>query len=291
MSRLDETRRLFTALSDPTRLRLFALCRHGEHSVKDLQRVLNQSQPRVSRHLKVLTEAGLLERYRDGHFVYYRVPSGGELAQQIRLLWQLLPAESAQLRRDMQRADRHLAAVKILVGEPLREFNQALLDFSLGRKLGRLLDMGSGTGRVLTVLGRQAVEGIGIDHANSQRSESRERLRVAGLTNCTVRNGDVAQLEYPDRSFDTIVIDDVLTPSSDGEAIIAEAARLLSADGRVLIIASPASFAGVQTCREYVIAAVNGHLQLASPRPIPPVDRPSFLFFNGNLAGAASAVA
>ena len=98
------------ALADPVRLRLVALCSHGECSVSELTRVLALSQPRVSQHLRQLCDAGLLERFRDGHFVYYRVATGGGDAAGRRRLLSLIPGNEPQFARDARklREQRHL---------------------------------------------------------------------------------------------------------------------------------------------------------------------------------------
>ncbi len=290
MSELDNTRKQFAALSDQTRLRLFALCARSEYSVSDLMRVLDQSQPRISRHLKLLTEAGLLERFRDGHFVFYRAPRHGQSAATVRQLEALLPQSSAELVLDRERAQQQTDARVSRKTPSMREFNQALMEFAIARPPGRLLDMGSGTGRVLTVLGARVSEAIGIERDNRRRQESRSKLRAADLRTCSVRQGDVTLLPFANDEFDTVVVDDVLGGDADPVRVLAEACRVVKSDGRVLVIIGIGEVESLEQCRSQLLAWSADRLTFSQPRAVP-AEHPEYFLVTAVPARASREVA
>lgn len=290
MSEIDRTRKTFAALADATRLRLFALCARSEFSVSDLTSILDQSQPRISRHLKLLTEAGLLERFREGHFVYCRAPRHGAQAAIVRQLEALLPAQSKILELDAKRARSQSNVRHVTASDTQREFNQALIEFAAAKPTGRLLDMGSGTGRILTVLGARATEAIGIERDARRREESRSRLRFAGLSNCSIREGDVSRLSFADGSFDTVVVDDVLVRDAEPERVLAEACRVVTGHGRVLIIVAAERYSHVDSCKAQLSEWAVGSLTLAAPRAVPALN-PEFFLFVATPSGLARDVA
>lgn len=206
------------ALADPVRLRLLALCGQGECSVSELTCVLGQSQPRVSQHLKQLVEAGLLERFRDGKRVYYRVPSVRRGAE--RRLLALIPDDEPMLAADAAEL-RRLRGVELAPsasagsepGEPgdsNRAIHRALLDLTLTAPLGNLLDVGCGRGRMLKLLASRANRAVGVDIDADARALARSDLMLAGLPNCSLRAGDMYRLPFATAEFDTVLLDGVL---------------------------------------------------------------------------------
>ncbi len=270
------------AVADPSRLRLLAACAAGERSVSELTEALGQSQPRVSRHLKLLTNVGLLERFRDGHWVYFRTPTSGEKAADVRRILGLLPAESRTLREDIER----LAGEQIQspVADPAqRAFNRAVLSFALGKSLGRVLDLGSGTARLLTILSEHATEVIGLERDAELRRSARERLARASLGNCSIRAGDVRRLPFGKLEFDTVVVDEVLVDGEAPEDVLLEAARVLKPTGRLLIIQKLAEGQSAAAAESQVAAlARDAELRVSKPRSVP-AKNPQWLFYTGEL--------
>ncbi|MEM8984532.1 MAG: metalloregulator ArsR/SmtB family transcription factor [Pseudomonadota bacterium] len=232
-SDLEHAAATLRALGDSARLRLLALCQRGEQSVGDLAAATALSQPRVSQHLKVLAEQGLLERFRDGQRIYYR--ESRHAAGVLALLGELLPT-SSDVAADIERlrSNEHASAPTAEVGD--RALNRAVLDCLLARPVGRLLDIGAGEARMLSLLSGSAVSAIGVDTDRRVRHRARRRLGVAGLANCTIRAAAIESLPFDARQFDTVIVDDVLRQTDDLSAALSEAARVLASDGIMLII-------------------------------------------------------
>jgi ArsR family transcriptional regulator len=264
----------FKALADPVRLRLVALCRAAECSVSELTQVTGLSQPRVSQHLKQLIDAGLLERFRDGHFVYYRVPTSGPGVQARRRLLGLLPENEPEFERDLAklRRLREATAGDGDSGEDDRFLHKALVELTVATPLGDLLDIGCGEGRLLKLLASRAHRVIGVDVDPDARRLARAALLLAGVPNCSLRQGDMYALPFGDGEFDTIILDDVLAGAERPAAAIEEARRLLKQGGRLLFLAS-ASRRGVDRLRQdFASLAAETGVRLAPPRSIPDKD-------------------
>ncbi|MEM7276885.1 MAG: metalloregulator ArsR/SmtB family transcription factor [Pseudomonadota bacterium] len=277
---LQDVAHLLKAAAEPTRLRLLAICAAGERSVSELTRALDQSQPRVSRHLRILVEANLLERFRDGHWVYYRSPTNPAAAAEFRRVLSFLPEDSAVLKADLERATTVQADDGASDPEE-RVFNRAILDFSFGRSIGRLLDMGSGSARILTILGASASEAVGIDNQSVQRLSARQRLANAGLGNCSIRDGDIHALPFEDAHFDTVVVDDVLSGAEAPAQVLHEARRVLAKSGRVLIVHKISAAADDSLpAKELGELAAAADLRISPPRSVP-ARNPAWLFFSG----------
>ena len=261
------------ALGDPTRLRLAALCRQGECSVSELTLVTGQSQPRISQHLKQLCEADLLERFRDGQFVYYRVSIQGESAAQRRRLLALLPAGEPQFHADLESL-RVLRAHDEIdpVTDSDRLLHRALVELTVAAPLGDLLDVGCGQGRLLKLLASRAKRVVGVDIDPDARRLARAEVLLAGLPNCTLRQGNMHALPFADAEFDTIILDDVLASARAPSRALQEALRLLRPGGRILLlVAVPPD--GVNDLRKQFSAlAADAGLRLAPPRSIPDKD-------------------
>ena len=272
---LPQTERLsrqFKALSDPHRLRVFALCQHGEASVAEITEVLGQSQPRVSQHLKHLCAAGLLGRFRDGRRVYYRLPAKAQ--PRVRRLLALIPVddpqfESDRLRLQALRGGSGAPARSAEQDETLRVFHRALVQQTITGPLGDLLDVGCGRGDVLKLLAGRANRAVGVDIDADARLTARAEVLQAGLANCSLRKGDMYRLPFADASFDTIVLDDVLADAERPVAALNEAVRLLRPRGRLFLITGvdalslkPLSAALTAWCAEAA-------LRVDAPRAIP----------------------
>jgi ArsR family transcriptional regulator len=264
--------RRFKALADPVRVRLVVLCAAAECSVSELTQVTGLSQPRVSQHLKQLIAADLLERFRDGHFVYYRVPQGGEHAAARRRVLGLLPAEEPQFARDLDK----LRSVRVVadgreatVSAGDRLLHKALVELTVSAPLGNLLDIGCGEGRLLKLLASRANRVIGVDIDPEARRLARAELLLAGLPNCSLRQGDMYALPFEDRAFDTVILDDVLAESDRPAAALQEAGRLLRAGGRLLLLSSVRTHDASQLKDRFVAWAAETGLRLAPPRLIP----------------------
>ena len=268
----EQVVRQLKALADPIRMRLLALCSLAECSVTELTGVTALSQPRVSQHLKSLCATGLLERFRDGHFVYYRVPLGGAGAEQRRRLLAMLPDDEPQFDADLAR----LRAIRAPGEETARAFTRvdrslfrALLELTVARPLGDLLDIGCGRGDILKLLASRSTSAVGVDVDSDQRRLARAQLLLAGTPNCTLRHGDMYALPFDDGGFDTIVLDDVLVDADEPLAVLAEARRLLKPNGRVVVLVATSGHDVAALRSQLADWAAASALRLAEPRQVP----------------------
>lgn len=244
---------IFRALADPTRLRIFALLRAMELSVGELAQVLGQSQPRVSRHVKILADAGLAARRKEGSWVFLGLGEEHDVAPILAALdswqkgnvdhWQA--ADAARLAA--VRADRAAAAERyfdqhaeqwdairtLYIAES--EVEAAMRALLSGREIGRLVDIGTGTGRMIALFGHEAENALGVDRSPQMLRLARAKLAEAGLDAAELRQGDMYDLPVPDGTADTVILHQLLHFAQMPEAAIAEAARLLAPDGRLLI--------------------------------------------------------
>ena len=261
----------FKALADPVRVRLVVLCRAAECSVSELTQVTGLSQPRVSQQLKQLIEAGLLERFRDGHFVFYRVPANGEDAMARRRLLALLPEGAAEFQRDLERLRslRGETSADAPADEDDRFLQKALVELTVAAPLGDLLDIGCGQGRLLKLLASRAHRVVGVDVDPDARRLARAELLLAGVPNCSLRQGNMYALPFADGEFDTVILDDVLNDADKPAAVIAEARRLLKPGGRLLLLNATDAARIVGLKKQFASLAAETGLRLAPPRPIP----------------------
>ncbi|MCP4302632.1 MAG: metalloregulator ArsR/SmtB family transcription factor [Gammaproteobacteria bacterium] len=283
--------RQFKALADPIKVRLVALCRVAECSVSELTQVTGQSQPRISQHLKQLCAAGLLKRFRDGHFVFYRVATRGPDPVTRRRLLALLPDDEPQFSKDADRL-RNLRKHDDLIpraGDD-RQLHQALVELTVARPLGDLLDIGCGQGRLLKLLASRAHRVVGVDTDPTARRLARAEMLLAGLPNCTLRQGDMFSLPFNDGEFDTIILDDVLTTTRQPKKAIEEALRLLRDGGRILLLASVGDTATADLKDHFTEWAVSTGMRLTKPRSIPDKN-PGWLLAVATPADRASAAA
>lgn len=281
----------FKALADPIKVRLVTLCAVGECSVSELTQVTGQSQPRISQHLKQLCAADLLERFRDGHFVYYRVPTKGANPVSRRRLLALLPDSEPQFAQDTGRL-RELRAHDDLVPSSVddRLLHRALVELTVARPLGDLLDIGCGQGRLLKLLASRAQRVVGVDIDSGARRLARAEMLLAGLPNCTLRQGDMFSLPFADGEFDTIILDDVLAGTDQPKKALDEALRLLKAGGRILLLASVGNKGIGELKNNFTEWAAATGMRLARPRSIPGKN-PSWLLAVATPADRAIAAA
>ena len=260
------------ALADPVRVRLIALCGIAECSVSELTHVTGLSQPRVSQHLKQLVDEDLLERFRDGHYVFYRVPSNGDQAVARRRLLALLPDDEPEFARDVERLRKLRAedepAPLLQTGDE-RMLHKALVDLTVAAPLGDLLDVGCGQGRILKLLATRAHRVVGVDIDSDARRLARAELLLAGSPNCSLRQGNMYSLPFENEEFDTIILDGVLGEAERPTDVITEALRLLKAGGRVLLLSATGERTAEQIKSDFADWAAQTGLRLAQPRSIP----------------------
>lgn len=241
------------AAGESTRLRTLALLAEGELTVTELMTILNQSQPRVSRHLKLLVEAGLVTRQREGAWAFFRLAEGA-LAQALNTgVVGLLQAADPLLAADRRRLDavrqeraaeaqayfsRHaedwgrIRALYI----PEARVEAAVLDLIGDQRFDSLLDLGTGTGRMLEVLAPRAVRAVGLDVSPAMLNVARVNLDAANLRQVQLRQGDAYAIPPDLAGFDLVLLHQVLHYLDDPARAIREAARALKPGGRLLIV-------------------------------------------------------
>lgn len=271
LSGTEQLLQQFKALADPVRARLVMLCSLGECSVSELTDVTSQSQPRISQHVKQLCEVGLMERFRDGHFVYYRVPVRGASVR--RKLLALLPDDEPQFGRDFEKLKELRAAAgeraDVSLDETDRSLHRALVELTVAAPLGDLLDIGCGQGRILKLLASRARRAVGVDTDSDARRLARAELLLAGLPNCSLRKGNMYSLPFGDGEFDTIILDEVLDGADDPAAALVEARRLLRPGGRLLLLVRCDTSMSRSLEEKLSALSVDAGLRLARPRQIP----------------------
>jgi ArsR family transcriptional regulator len=244
---------LFQALADPTRLRILALLRSMELSVGELAQLLGQSQPRVSRHVRILSDSGLVGRRKEGSWVYLQLAEPGrteslfDLASEVdQDADRIFAADAARL--DTVRADRAEAARRYFEShaatwENVRslhiddaEIERAIAALLAERPLGALLDIGTGTGRMLELFAPRAQSAIGIDRSSEMLRLARVKLDEAGISGASLRQGDMYALPLGDCSADSIILHQVLHYAQQPGSAIIEAARVLASGGQLLVI-------------------------------------------------------
>jgi ArsR family transcriptional regulator len=241
------------AAGEATRLRLLALLSEGEHSVKDLTEILDQSQPRVSRHLKLLADAGLVTRTAEGAWAYYRLADSETAAELGRWLVARLDGDDSDRSRDRLRLDAvrtmqqtQAAAYFAKVAPRWDELRQlhvpeeaveaAIVKALEGRVVDLLIDLGTGTGRMLELLADHYRRGIGIDSSREMIAVARAKLAAANIGHAQVRFGDIADLDLSAGRADIIIIHQVLHYFDDPGRALAQARRALKPGGEMLIV-------------------------------------------------------
>jgi len=245
---------IFRALADPTRLRIFHLLRAMELSIGELAQVLGQSQPRVSRHVKILADAGLAERRKEGSWVFLGLGADDCVAPLFAAIddwsregedaWSV--ADRARL--TAVRADRAASAARYFAEHaeewdairslhvPESAVEHRIVEMLTDAAIGRMVDIGTGTGRMIELIGAQAVSALGIDRSPEMLRLARVKLAEAGLANAELRQGDMYALPLGDGTADLVILHQVLHFAQHPAAAIAEGARLLAPGGRLLIV-------------------------------------------------------
>ncbi len=256
MSGILDTQDLVAALkaaAETTRLRILLLLAAGELNVKDLTQILGQSQPRISRHLKLLAEAGLIERFREGSWVYFHVSDRSEGGKLVRRILETVDTSDPGLRRDSERAEalkREREAVAqsyfrqhaadwdriraLYVSETSVE--SAIADALAGAPFKVFVDLGTGTGRMLEMFADRYERGIGLDVNKSMLAYAASKLNTPDFAHAEVRHGDIYDLNLPNGVADGVVMHQVLHYLSEPAHAVREAARILAPGGRLLIV-------------------------------------------------------
>jgi DNA-binding transcriptional ArsR family regulator len=232
------------AIGEPSRLRLLAILARGEFSVSELTTILGQSQPRVSRHLKLLDDCGLLERFREQHWMYYRVPGDSEGGRLARQLLELIDPQDAVLAGDEQRL-RHVLEERAGRGGgadagPARIDAEELVPLVASefgeRGCDSLLYFGAAPDELLSRLGSRARRAVGMNPSRRVVQRARAMLHSSGMNHCVLQQGTLAALPQPSRAFDVVVIDRVLAGAERPPEDLREASRVLRAGGRLFVI-------------------------------------------------------
>lgn len=241
------------AVAEHTRLRLLYVLSGNELTVSEITTVLDQSQPRVSRHLKILCEAGILDRKQEGASVFYRLADQGSTAQFTQTLLTFVPEDDPQLQRDLARLEdikqQHVQAAlqyfkdnaqrwgrirALYLADPAVE--DAMLEAAGSGTIDNLLDVGTGTGSMLEVFGSRIRRGLGIDSSRDMLAVARANLEASNLSHCQVRKGDIYNLPVDTATMDVVTIHHVLHFLDDPGLAIAEATRTLKPGGRLIIV-------------------------------------------------------
>ncbi|OLP56509.1 ArsR family transcriptional regulator [Rhizobium rhizosphaerae] len=241
------------AAGEPTRFRLLKLLSSGDLTVTDLTEILGQSQPRISRHLKLLGEVALIDRYQEGAWAYFRLSADGAAVELVRTMLLAARDDDAVLARDAER----LTALKQARSERARDYfsrnaqewdilrrlhvHEAEVEAALVSLVGdepvdQMLDLGTGTGRILQLLQPVYRHAVGVDASRDMLAVARANLDRAGIGKATVRQGDIFNLPLEAGQFDLVTIHQVLHFLDQPDRAIAEAARMLAPGGRLIII-------------------------------------------------------
>ena len=241
------------ALDEETRLRVAALLQHGELTVSDLTDILGMSQPRVSRHLNLLAEAGVVDKHREGTWAFFDLVTTGPIGQLVHGVLALTDASDSVLAADLDRltivrSRRAAAAQEYFAGiaprwdqERSLHASDAVVEQAILETIGTatytsVLDVGTGTGRMLQLLANDATRAVGLDSSHSMLAVARANLERAEIRGVDLRQGDIYTPPLANDSFDLIVIHQVLHFLDDPARAIREISRLLTPGGRLLVV-------------------------------------------------------
>ena len=250
---LAHTVDILRAAGEPSRLRILALLAREELAVMELCQILDQSQPRVSRHLRLLTESGLVERFPDGGWVFYRLAADPGHRSLIAQILAMIEGGDAAMVRDLERLhevrEHRFAKASAYFAENAPRWDElrslyvsegdvetAILAAAGGGPFRRLIDLGTGSGRMLTLFADRTESAVGIDLSQQMLNIARVHVKDAGLTACELRHGDIFSTRLPGQHADLVVVHQVLHYLSDPAAAVAEAARLVAPAGKLLIV-------------------------------------------------------
>ncbi|MEO1252212.1 MAG: metalloregulator ArsR/SmtB family transcription factor [Pseudomonadota bacterium] len=256
MSTLDATLGLLRAIGEETRLRIVALLARGELTVTEITQILGQSQPRVSRHLKILADAGLVERHREGAWMFYRIAGGAGADRARAAILEAVGAvcEGADrvIARDSERFAQSREARAALASRYFQEnapqWNELralhLPDSDIEQRMVALagegpfdlfVDLGTGAGRMLEIFADRFKEGVGYDLSHEMLSIARDRLEKGGVDNAQVRHGDLFCLPLENEVADIVCVHHVLHFLAEPDAAVKEGSRILKPGGRLII--------------------------------------------------------
>ncbi len=244
---------MMRAAGEPNRLRILALLSRGALSVGELVQIMGQSQPRLSHHLKALAKAGIVERHPEGSWVFYSLAPGGPEREFADMILSLALSGTEDFARDEANRQRvrsgRASAAEAYFGEvaetwdtvrslhfPNEAIEAVLLDLAGNGPFDHMIDIGTGTGRMLTLFAPRARRADGLDLSHRMLTVARANLDAAGITNAHVRQGDASALPYETGSADLVIVHQVLHFIDAPERVLAEAARVLAPDGRLLIV-------------------------------------------------------
>lgn len=252
---MNSDAQLFQALSDPVRLRILYLLQEMELSVGELAQTLAQGQPKISRHVKALIDCGLVDRRKEGNWVFLRLGEPALVSPVFSLLerWALVHGRNPWLAADAARltainAERSAEAASYFAAHAaqwdrlrglhvaVEEVDEAIVRAIGDHRLGQLVDIGTGTGTMIHLLAGRADYTIGIDRSPEMLRFGRAKLLAAGITNAELRQGDMNALDIPTGSADTVILHQVLHYAQRPAAVVAEAARLLKPAGKLIIV-------------------------------------------------------
>lgn len=241
------------AAGEPTRLRIIALLRHGDLAVGELVNVLNQSQPRLSHHLKTLATAGLVERLPEGAWVFYRLPVSGWARDFLNHLFSQLDVTTGDFPADTDR----LEAVRLARREAAEAYFSSiapdwdriramhypdeLIESAILKTAGpgpfhRIVDLGTGTGRMMTLFANRVMEAEGLDLSHQMLTLARSNLAEAGMTQARVRQGDATATPFESSSADIVIVHQVLHYLEKPERVLIEAGRILTPGGQLIVV-------------------------------------------------------
>ena len=250
---MDDLLDRLKAVAEPTRLRIVVALESCELTVSEIGTVLGQTQPRVSRHLKLLTDAGLLHRHAEGTSAYYGLRSHLEQSDLLGAIAPLIDRSLPVFERDQVRLEEvrvaraERAAVYFAdVAEqwdqlrelhaPTAEVEVAMLDAVSTEQVRTLLDIGTGTGRVLELFADRIEQGLGVDNSRQMLNVARARLDDDQLNHCSVRHRDIFDLDIADGTQEVVVLHHVLHFLSDPVSALAVAERVLAPGGTLLVV-------------------------------------------------------
>jgi ArsR family transcriptional regulator len=278
-NQLEQLAVQFKALADPIRMRLIALCGQGECSVSELTEVIGLSQPRISQHLKQLCAPGILRRFRDGKWVFYRVAGRRSDGLARRGLLDLIPLHDPVFEKDLSRLQELRGESAGLPGagdaaerQGDRVLFKALVELTVTAQLGDLLDIGCGRGQILKLLATRANRAVGVDIDADTTRLARAELLLAGLPNCSLRSGDMYRLPFGDADFDTIILDDIIADAKHPVRALTEARRVLKPKGRLIVLLAVGDRSAVELQRQLAGWSRTAGLRLAPARLAPKIN-------------------
>jgi ubiquinone/menaquinone biosynthesis C-methylase UbiE/DNA-binding transcriptional ArsR family regulator len=291
----DQTVEALRAAGEPTRLRILSLLASEELSVMEMSRILDQSQPRVSRHLKLMTDSGLIERFPDGARVYYRLSHDAQARRLIDTVLDILADDAgeadhrrlSEVQKDRQQAAESYFEQIAPQWDRLRSLyvSESAVEAALEEAVGpgpfkRVVDLGTGSGRMLTLFGKKAKMSVGLDLSQNMLNIARANVSKAGLNKVELRHGDIFATRLPAASADLVIVHQVLHYLADPFAAVAEAARLVCPGGRLVIVDfAPHDFEHMREAHQhrrlgFADQEINGWLTDSGLTPSPPVALP-----------------